>query len=183
MTSVNGWIVIQQRITANTSFALPWANYTAGFGTYNDNFWLGLEKVYQLTANKRYKLRFELLQTNGQWMSAEYDGFSLGGAATYYTIHVSGFTGDTGSCGDVMNTTYSNNQVHNGMKFTTVDQDHDLSSGNCATSRGGGWWYNDCVFLNLNMDVGNGLLKPYVYTGSGSLFEFLTATRMMIKQL
>jgi len=39
---------------------------------------------------------------------------------------------------------------HNGMKFTTHDQDNDLSTtGNCANARRGGWWYNHCFFACL----------------------------------
>ena len=119
---------------------------------------------------------------NGQWMSAEYDGFSLGGAATFYTIHVSGFTGDTGSSGDVMNTTYNSNMVRNGMKFTTFDQDHDLSSSNCAAFDRGGWWFNNCYWINPNNDYGNGYLQPYVCMDAIN-YAYLSATRMMIKQL
>lgn len=36
---------------------------------------------------------------------------------------------------------------HNGMKFTTPDQDNDLSNVNCAVqySRvGAGWWFGNC---------------------------------------
>ena len=39
---------------------------------------------------------------------------------------------------------------HNGMKFTTYDQDNDLLwIGNCANARRGGWWYNSCFFACL----------------------------------
>ena len=45
---------------------------------------------------------------------------------------------------------------HNGMKFTTKDNDNNqYHSGNCALSNGptipnGGWWHNDCLIINLN---------------------------------
>ena len=47
---------------------------------------------------------------------------------------------------------------HNGHKFSTKDQDNDVSSGNCATYPGtqGAWWYGDCRKVNLNGVYWNG---------------------------
>ena len=39
---------------------------------------------------------------------------------------------------------------HNGMRFSTVDCDHDTGSGNCAASYKGAWWYSNCLNSNLN---------------------------------
>ncbi|ESN96880.1 hypothetical protein HELRODRAFT_86064 [Helobdella robusta] len=61
VTSVNGWIVIQQRIDGSQSFDQNWDTYKLGFGTYYKNFWLGLEKMHQLTTSADYRLRFEVL--------------------------------------------------------------------------------------------------------------------------
>ena len=40
--------------------------------------------------------------------------------------------------------------LHNGMRFSTFDSDHDTYSGNCATQLKGAWWYYICHKANLN---------------------------------
>jgi len=39
---------------------------------------------------------------------------------------------------------------HRGMAFSTKDQDNDIYSGNCATQFKGAWWYQKCLWSNLN---------------------------------
>jgi len=38
------------------------------------------------------------------------------------------------------------------MKFSTKDQDNDVSVLNCAQRWKGGWWFNDCYRSYLNGD-------------------------------
>lgn len=39
---------------------------------------------------------------------------------------------------------------HDGMAFSTEDQDNDLFLRNCAQENKGGWWYNSCYYSNFN---------------------------------
>ena len=52
--------------------------------------------------------------------------------------------GYSGNAGDSMG-------GHNGLNFTTFDEDNDLATdGNCAITYKGAWWYNGCHSSNLN---------------------------------
>ena len=54
-----------------------------------------------------------------------------------FTIHFPGNAGDSLA-------------VHRGSSLSTKDRDNDSSSGNCATSYKGAWWYESCHYSNLN---------------------------------
>ena len=172
VTSFNSWIVVQQRIDGTTSFARYWVDYRNGFGEYNGNFWFGLEKMHQLTTNGPYSLRFEFQLPDDTWQSAEYDTVVIDDETSAYTIHVTGFSGDTNI--DVMNAPEAT-RVHNGMKFTTRDRDNDLIGFNCASANfiNCGWWYNACAIISLNTD----------YSSAGTFYmagAFLQAIRSSI---
>jgi len=150
--TVNGWIILQQRINLNSSFDQLWQAYKDGFGSLGSDYWLGNENVHLLTSSGKYKLRFEMLSAVVGWVSAEYDSFQLDSEAGLYKIHVDGYSGDAGD-GMEMSGVYSR-YCHNGMNFTTIDSVHDGTIGtptqNCSVQRGGGWWYNDCFMVCLN---------------------------------
>ena len=69
-----------------------------------------------------------------------YNQFSVGSASEEYPLTVGGFTG-------VSTDLFA---YHNGMKFTTPDNDNDNYGGNCAAGRKSGWWYNNCYHININ---------------------------------
>jgi hypothetical protein len=95
--SVFGWIVMMQRIgnSNNNIWQKTWPEYRNGFGTAGSDFWLGLERVYQLTQSRKYRLRVELL-LSGSWKSVEYWYFIIGDEANaQYAINVAGYVQNT----------------------------------------------------------------------------------------
>ena len=134
---------------------------------------MGLEKVHKMTNCVPYKLRMEFMLRNGSWYSLEYDTFRVESEASNYKIRVTGYSGDVD---DVMNNgTILDAGFHNGMNFSTYDRDNDRWGYNCASSSGGGWWYNDCNRFNLN-----GLYGSYFFVDSiGDCF----VSRMMMKKI
>ena len=124
-TSVYGWIIIHQKLDDSTDFNLNWTDYRAGFGIPGENFWIGLERMHQMTSTTPYRLRIEVQATcNNMWYSAEYDTFLIDSEALKYATHVSGCIGDAG---DSLQFTGNFNWLHNGMKFSTKDNKNDLS--------------------------------------------------------
>uniref|UniRef100_A0A3B3ZQC6 Fibrinogen C-terminal domain-containing protein n=1 Tax=Periophthalmus magnuspinnatus TaxID=409849 RepID=A0A3B3ZQC6_9GOBI len=166
---MGGWLLAQQRETGALSFNRTWAEYRNGFGKIdsqgNGEFWLGNENLHLLTNEGETMVKIELEDWEGGVASAEYM-IKVGTEAEGFPLHVSGYTGDAG---DALVT-------HNGMKFSTYDRDNDNGKENCATSYGGGWWYNQCQTANLNgvyyraasKDAENGVIwstfKPQNYS-------------------
>ena len=136
-------MLIQQNLNGSSFFNRSWAEFKVGFNDSVGNYWLGNELLSQLTANGRYKLRFDLQsRSNSNWYFAEYSTFLVLPEAFNYTLHVSGFSGNAGS--DALRT-------QNGMMFTTYDRDNDQrSSENCAVNNGGGFWYRACALCEVN---------------------------------
>jgi len=68
LLTISGWIVMQRKVTGDSvSFQQNWAEYRDGFGSAagNDNYWLGLDKVYRLMQLGNARLRVEVLK----WLS------------------------------------------------------------------------------------------------------------------
>ena len=146
-----GWTVFQSRMDGSVDFYRNWADYIAGFGQLKGEHWLGLEKLVCLTTRRpRTELRVDLADYEGNYKYAQYSFFSVGNSRTNYRLNIAGYTG---TAGDAL--TY-----HNGMQFTTKDRDNDRSGGNCAGSsnRHGAWWYNACIYSNLNGLYRSGLV-------------------------
>ena len=177
--SVNSWIVFQQRLDGTLDFNLTWSTYQTGFGNYATNFWMGLERIYQMTGVSSCRVRIEMLNNVHQWLSLEYDSFYLDSSAALYKLHITGYSGDLSVDPMVADS-------HNGMAFSTFDADHDARSYNCAATYGGGWWWHGCHAIALNGRYGSAPSGypsfGYVDITTGSTtWHMLTVSRMMVK--
>uniref|UniRef100_A0A2K6QD61 Tenascin-N n=1 Tax=Rhinopithecus roxellana TaxID=61622 RepID=A0A2K6QD61_RHIRO len=140
-TDGGGWIVFQRRNTGQLDFFKRWRTYVEGFGDPTKEFWLGLDKLHNLTTGTptRYEVRVDL-QTANESAYAIYDFFQVASSKERYKLTVGKYRG---TAGDAL--TY-----HNGWKFTTFDRDNDIALSNCALTHHGGWWYKNCHLANPN---------------------------------
>ncbi|XP_078029455.1 tenascin-N isoform X3 [Epinephelus lanceolatus] len=139
-TDGGGWLVLQRRTSGKLDFMKRWRQYIAGFGNMTDEFWIGLDKIYELTNTPtQYELRFDLgLGTERAY--AVYDNFKIAPVKQKFKLTIGNYRG---TAGDAM--TY-----HQGRPWTTVDSDNDIALGNCALTHRGAWWYKNCHLANPN---------------------------------
>uniref|UniRef100_A0A2K6E480 Tenascin-N n=1 Tax=Macaca nemestrina TaxID=9545 RepID=A0A2K6E480_MACNE len=140
-TDGGGWIVFQRRNTGQLDFFKRWRTYVEGFGDPTKEFWLGLDKLHNLTTGTptRYEVRVDL-QTANESAYAIYDFFQVASSKERYKLTVGKYRG---TAGDALS-------YHNGWKFTTFDRDNDIALSNCALTHHGGWWYKNCHLANPN---------------------------------
>ncbi|XP_059168883.1 ficolin-2-like [Physella acuta] len=140
-TDGGGWIIFQRRVSGTVDFYRNWTEYKNGFGDFiSGNFYLGNENIYLLTSNRQTELRVDMI-FKGTPYFAMYSSFNISSESDGYRLYVGGFTGNVRD--DLDN--------HKYMKFSTFDQENDLSiKNNCALKFHGAWWYNDCYLSNLN---------------------------------
>ena len=144
-TDGGGWMVTQRnKKDSLVSFDRNWTDYEKGFGDLNTEFWYGLELMHCLTQRGQWEMRVDYQKYDKTWSYLHYNQFSVGSASEEYPLTVGGFTG-VGT--DLFNDT---SYPHNGMKFSTPDNDNDQSSLNCAARYKSGWWYNKCYYININ---------------------------------
>ena len=115
-------------------FNRTWTQYQQGFGNPTALYWIGLDRLHQLTQGN-CQVRFDLQFSDRTWHYAQYSNFSVGNASTKYRLSIGGYSGNAGeSMAD-----------DNGWQFSTYDSDHDGCMGiNCASYYGGGFWCNCC---------------------------------------
>ncbi|XP_044074978.1 tenascin-N isoform X3 [Siniperca chuatsi] len=139
-TDGGGWLVLQRRTTGKLDFMKRWKQYIAGFGNMTDEFWIGLDKIYELTNTPTpTELRFDL-GLGSERAYAVYDNFKIAPVKQKFKLTIGKYSG---TAGDAM--TY-----HQGRPWTTVDSDNDIALGNCALTHRGAWWYKNCHLANLN---------------------------------
>ncbi|XP_010181941.1 PREDICTED: fibrinogen gamma chain [Mesitornis unicolor] len=157
----NGWTVLQRRLDGSENFKRSWVQYKEGFGHLSPDdtteFWLGNEKIHLISTQSTlpYTLRIELEDWNGKKSTADYAVFKVGSEQDKYRLTYAYFIG--GEAGDAFDgydfgddASDKSLTSHNGMQFSTYDNDNDRYAGNCAEQDGSGWWMNRCHAGHLN---------------------------------
>ncbi|XP_051860093.1 fibrinogen-like protein 1 [Drosophila albomicans] len=145
-----GWIVIQQRVGGDENFNRDWATYRKGFGSFESDFFLGLEKIHRITSLQRFELYIHLVDENGRTYYARYDDFKISDEYNGYALSLGEFSGTR---------IFDDIRKSENMKFSTFDHDNDKNDyDNCADLYESGWWYNYCTRGYLNAPYGPDLL-------------------------
>jgi len=161
-------LLIQQNVDGSNFFNRSWAEFKVGFNESGGNYWLGNDLLSQLTANYRYKLRFDLQSRNhSYWYYAEYSTFRVLSEADNYKLRVGGYSGNAGN--DAM--AYVNHRM-----FSTYDRDNDLSVKNCASDAVGGFWYSACAYCYVNS-----VTFSWAYLDGGGHPTYLQSSRMWLQ--
>ena len=84
-------VLVQQNVDGSDFFNRLWEEFKVGFNSTYGNYWIGNERLSQLTLSGPYKLRFELQLRNSSWYWAEYSRFTVHGESRNYMLHVSGY--------------------------------------------------------------------------------------------
>lgn len=90
-----------------------------GFGNLDGEYWLGLEHLYWLTKQTKYKLRVAMEDWRGRQVFAEYDSFHLEPESDWYRLRLGQYHGNAGD----------SLSWHNNKAFTTLDRDKDGYTG------------------------------------------------------
>ena len=138
-------MLLQRKIDPNATFNRNWTEFKNGFRDSSGNFWLGNEKIHQLTINGSCGLRINFnLSSSNQSQFVEYTDFQIANESDNYQI----------LSADLLNR--SSNIVVDALynrlrkKFTTIDSTKASTSTtiSCASKYQAGFWYGD----NLNSD-------------------------------
>lgn len=161
-----GWTIIERRVNDDTSFNRSWKAYRNGYGEFNENFWLGLQKIKDITDCGTFELYIGLhsFHPTDTVTFALYNSFSLDTEANKYALGLGTY--------DLSSTAGNALLNHDGEKFSTPDQDNDANSmRHCASEFSAGWWYNNCHDSHLTgIWYANGIL-PNVNVPDGIIWE------------
>ncbi|XP_043950226.1 microfibril-associated glycoprotein 4-like isoform X2 [Drosophila biarmipes] len=92
------WMVIQRRIDgwdALNTLNAHW--YKEGFGDHESEFWLGCQKLHEVTTSRRHELYVQIVISDGGTAYARYDDFVVGSEDEGYALRSLGaYSGDAG---------------------------------------------------------------------------------------
>ncbi|XP_033627313.1 fibrinogen C domain-containing protein 1-like [Asterias rubens] len=144
-TDGGGWIVFQRRQDGSVDFYRDWADYRVGFGNLSGEFWLGNDILRNLTEYDEvtWQIRLDMTDWNFEDIWFEYGEFRVTG--DQYQLNVGSYNTES-TAGNALDNMYEEGRYsHNGMLFTTKDNDNDRRTRrddydnelNCGISRRG----------------------------------------------
>ncbi|XP_049549370.1 ficolin-1-like [Anopheles darlingi] len=169
-----GWIVMQFRFDGSLDFYRDWNEFRDGFGDLNKEFWLGLEKVHQITSGRKHELIVELQDFEGTYKYARYGVFEICNESDQFKLKILG--NYNGTAGNAMSFKIGN-------KFLTKDRDNNVF---CAQYLEGAWWHPSwgCTNVNLNGRYTNKIdRKSMTWWDFKINWQGLSYSRMMIREL
>lgn len=96
---------------------------------FSGEYWLGNDKISQLTKIGPTEVLIEMEDWNGDKVSAHYGGFTIQNEGNKYQLSVSNYKGTAGNAlMEGASQLYGENRtmtIHNGMYFSTYDRDND----------------------------------------------------------
>ena len=114
------WRTIQQR-TKPGSFGAKnnESTYRQGFGKLKDNYWIGLDKIYNLTRNNPMKLRLYYETTDGSIGVAFYNKFYIGDESSNFALYFDSYShGNAGnSLGNRSEFLFTSERINNTVYY------------------------------------------------------------------
>ena len=83
--------VIQSNTGGSLDFNRIWEEYKQGFGDQSGEFWIGNERLHQLTEGGYNKLRVELVTVDGNKEFADYNQFYVLDEASEYALELNSY--------------------------------------------------------------------------------------------
>lgn len=98
-------------------------------------------------------------------------------------LHISWKQGKKYVGPNYFNSTGDSLSYHNGMKFTTYDNDNDKNDGsNCAVSFKSAWWHRSCHFSGLNGQYGIDTPSGIIWYHWRGYDHSLVRAQMMVRR-
>ena len=133
-TDGGGQTVIQRRRDGRENFFRGWLDYRNGFGSLQNEFWLGNENIFTLCLQGLYprgnEMRIDMKNNKNIKQHTKYKKFQIGNEDTRCSLYVNDHTG----------TATNELMALNTNEFSTFDNDNDHNPiGNCAYMYDSGW--------------------------------------------
>ncbi|KAH8300321.1 hypothetical protein KR044_012919 [Drosophila immigrans] len=168
--TADGWTTVQRRFDGSADFNRSWADYAQGFGTPGGEYWIGNEQLHHLTLNNCTRLRVQMQDIYDDNWVAEYKHFYISSRDDGYRLHIEHYSGNAS---DALN-------YQQGMQFSAIDDDRDISQTHCAANYEGGWWFSHCQHANLNGRYNLGLTW---FDAGRNEWIAVRSSQMMVKRL